>query len=298
MKIISGSSNVAFAQSLAQHLQLPLGKVDISTFANGEKRVWVEEDVKGENVILVQSFGEPTDQHIMEFLLLADALERAGVRHINAVIPWLGYSLQDKVFRPGEPIAAKVVADLISHSYIKRAFLFDLHNTSTPGFFSIPVQHLNAHTLFADYVKKTFDLNNSVVASPDFGGLKRARVFAELLDLPLVKIDKKRDLNTGDVTALGIQGEVKNKNVIIIDDIINTGSTVVSAAAILKENGSQSVHFLASHGPLVATAHQKLHDSALDSIVVTNSIAQVQENDKIIILDAAPLFATELKTWM
>lgn len=297
MKIISGSSNRPFAQAVAEKLGLSLIDVDISTFANGEIRVWVKEPVKGENIVLVQSFSHPTDDYIIECLLIIDALERMGARHINVVIPWMGYSLQDKVFRDGEPIAAKVVANLISNAYIKRAFLLDLHNSSTPGFFSIPTEHLTALNLFAEYAEKNFDLSNFVVASPDFGGLKRARVFAHRLELDLINIDKHRNLRTGKVEAMGVSGEVDGKSVIIYDDLINSGSTVVSAAEILKKEGAREVHFFATHGPLVPTAYHVLEESQVDSVVVSNSINHNGHTGKVKILDVSGLFAKELATW-
>jgi len=237
MKIVSGSSNLSLAKSIAQHLGSDVIDVEISHFHNGEKRVWIKEPVRGQNIILVQSFSAPVDEHIIEYLLLCDALERYGARHVNVVIPWLGYSLQDKVFRDGEPIAAKVIADLVSHSYAKRTFLLDLHNSSTPGFFSVPTQHLTALDVFTEYAQKNFDLKNCVVASPDFGGLKRARTFAERLQVNLTKIDKQRNLHTGEIMDMGLNGEVKGKTVLIFDDLINSGSTVVSASEILKQHG-------------------------------------------------------------
>lgn len=297
MKILSGSSNRPFAQAVAEKLGLTLTNVEISTFANGELRVWIKEPVKGENIILVQSFSHPTDEYIIECLLLIDALERMGARHVNVVIPWMGYSLQDKVFRDGEPIAAKVVANLISKTYVKRAFLLDLHNSSTPGFFEIPTEHLSALNVFAEYAEQNFDLSNFVIASPDFGGLKRARVFAERLDLDLINIDKHRNLHTGKVEAMGVSGEVEGKSVIIFDDLINSGSTVVSAAEILKQEGAKEVHFFATHGPLVPTAYHILEESLIDSVVVTNSINHHGHSGKVKTLDVSGLFANELATW-
>lgn len=297
MKLIAGSSNLPFAHQLATHLQLEVGDVEISQFANGEKRVWIKEPVKGQNVILVQSFSHPTDQHIMEFLLLADALERLGARHVNLVMPWMGYSLQDKSFRDGEPIAAKVVANLVSNAYIKRAFLLDLHNSSTPGFFSIPTHHLSAMDLFAQYVRDHFEVGQCVIASPDFGGLKRARVFAEKLDLPLVNIDKHRDLSSGQVKALAVSGNVKGKEVIVFDDLINGGGTVHSCAELLKESGAVRVHFFATHGPLVESALTILNTSPVDTVVVTNSIYHQASSPKVVTLDVSPIFADALKPW-
>jgi ribose-phosphate pyrophosphokinase len=295
MKLVAGSSNLSFAQNLGQALGLELTVADLTQFGNGEKRVWIKEPIKGENVILVQSFQSDTD--IMEFLLLADALERMGARHINAVIPWLAYSRQDKVFREGEPIAAKVIANLVSNAYIKRAFLLDLHNSSITGFFSIPTQHISALDLFVEYVKQTFDLKEFVVASPDFGGLKRARVFADKLRLPLVNIDKHRDLHTGKAQAMGISGDVAGKSVLLFDDMIDSGGTVVTTAEILKENGANQVHFLATHGPLVASAFAKLENARVDSVIVTDSIFPQGKSSKVNVISVAPLFAEAIKAW-
>lgn len=290
MTILSGSSNVAFSVALAQKLSLPLVQTDISKFANGERRVWIKESLAGEDVIIVQSLSHPTDEHIMELLLLIDAVERLGAREVHVVIPWLGYSLQDKVFRPGEPIAVKVVANLISNSYVRRVYLMDVHNTSTPGFFSIPTTHLSASELFVLYAKEHFELNQAVVASPDFGGLKRARVFANELDLDLVNIDKNRDLHSGKITSAIVQGDVNNKVVLIFDDTIQSGGTVKESAESLKAAGAKEVHFFATHGPMVPKAYQVIKDSMIDSVVVTNSTQQDKDLDKVKVIDSSSLF--------
>jgi ribose-phosphate pyrophosphokinase len=297
MKVIAGSSNPTLAKEIADGLQLELIQTEINTFANGEKRVWIKDTIRGENVILVQTFSQPADEHIMEFLLLVDALQRLGARHVNAVIPWLGYSLQDKVFREGEPIASKVVADLISHAYVKRAFLMDLHNSSTPGFFSIPTHHLSAMPLFIEYVRQNFDVSQSVVASPDFGGIKRARTFASKLEVELVNIDKHRDLTTGETTAMGLHGNVQGKNVFILDDVINTGSTVVTAGSFLKSQGAKSVHFMSTHGIFADNGQDRVDTSEVDSVIVTNSIPQDVPSKKIKTISCAPLFCEALATW-
>ncbi len=297
MKVIAGSSNQPLARKLADQMGLDMVDIELSQFANGEKRVWVKESVKGSNIILVQSFSSPTNDNVLEFLLIADALERMGARHVNLIMPWMGYSLQDKVFRDGEPIAAKVIADLVSNSYIKRVFVLDLHNSSTPGFFSIPTQHLTALQLFADYAQQHFDLSNAVVVSPDFGGIKKARQLAEKLNLELANIDKHRNLKTGEVTAMGLSGDVDGKTVLIFDDVINSGSTVVTAAETLKKHGAQAVHFMATHGPLVPTAFEKIEASEVDSVVVTNSILHDESTSKMKTIDVTPLFIQELETW-
>jgi ribose-phosphate pyrophosphokinase len=298
MKLISGSSNKALGNSIAKKLGIDQLNADISEFSNGERRIWIKDAVRGQSVVLVQSFSDPCDQHIMEFLLLTDALERLGARHINVIIPWLGYSLQDKVFRQGEPIAAKVVANLVSNSYIKRAFFMDLHNTSTPGFFSIPTSHLSAINVFVKYARDNIDMSKIVVASPDFGGLKKARVFADILKTDLVNIDKKRDLKTGKVVAVGMSGgTVKDKTVIIFDDCIVSGGTVMETARLLKEEGATAVHFFATHGLFTGDSQQKLAKSAVDTIVITNSIHHDKLEPKITSLDVGQVFADELKDW-
>ncbi len=299
MKLISGSSNTPFSEKLASALDVSIANVEISAFANGEKRVWVQESVQGENCVLVQSFYKHPDEYIMEFLLLADALERMGARHVNAVIPWLGYSLQDKVFREGEPIAAKVVAQLASNAYIKRVYLLDVHNSSLPGFFSIPTVHISALELFATYIKKTYDTANCMVASPDFGGMKRARVLANTLEYELVNIDKHRDLNTGEVTAMDLSGDdVTGKTIVIFDDCILSGGTVLEASKLLKSRGAAEVHFLATHGVFTPGAIEKLAESDdVNSIVITNSIHHPDLPEKFTVLDVSPLFADKISAW-
>ncbi len=304
MKIVSGSSNLQIAQGMAQLFGTQLVDVALSHFANGEKRVWIKEPVRGQNVVLIQSLSAPVDEHTVELLLLVDALERMGARHINLVMPWMGYSLQDKVFREGEPIAAKVVADLISNSYIKRVFLLDLHNSSTPGFFSIPTQHLTAMNLFVEEVQNKFHKEHLLVASPDFGGMKRARVFAEKLGVELVNVDKHRDLTTGVTRAIGVSGDVSGKIVVVFDDIINSGGTVVNTAELLKARGAVEVHFFATHGIFADSGAQKIQDSVVDSVVVTNSIPQLPSggqpdaSPKIHYLESSQLFVDALRPWI
>jgi ribose-phosphate pyrophosphokinase len=298
MKLISGTSNPNLAQKIAKELKIDLVNAKIDKFSNGEKRVWIKDELRGENVTVVQSFVQPVDETIIETLLIIDALERLGVRHVSLVIPWMGYSLQDKVFRPGEPISAKVIANLCSNAYVKRALLMDLHNDSIPAFFDIPTNYLSALEIFTQHVQHHFDLKQSVVASPDFGGLKRARTFAKKLNLDLVNIDKTRDLQNGKVRAVHLHGEVKNKNVIILDDVIVSGSTVVESAKCLKDNEAKEVVFIASHGLLTGNAKQKLQNSLIDQVWITNSIYHANLPSKIKTLNVAPVFAQALKKWV
>lgn len=297
MKIIAGSSNLPLAKNIALQLKTSLVDVELNEFANHERRVWVKDEVRGKNICLVQSFAHPVDTHIIETLLMIDALERMGARKVILMIPWLGYSLQDKVFRRGESMATKVVADMISNHYIKRVFLLDLHNNSIPGFFQVPTEHLSALQLYASYCQENFDLTNSVVVSPDFGGLKRARNLANQLAIPLANIDKERDLLTGQVTSNAIHGQVANKIALVFDDVIMSGSTVVESAKILKENGASQVHFLSTHGVFCNSGQEKIASSLVDSVVVTNSIAHQQLDHKIKQLDISPLLSSVLTSW-
>ena len=296
MKLISGSSNQSLANEVAQKLGVEQVQVEISRFANSETKVWIKEDIQDETIILLQSFSQPTDKHIIEFLLLADAIERAGAEEVIAVIPWLGYSLQDKVFRPGEPISAKVVANMVSSSFVKRIILIDLHNSSIPGFFSKPTLHLSAMSLMADHISNEIeDKSNYVVASPDFGGLKRAFEFAERLDLPLAKIDKRRDLHTRKIVGMNLNGEVTNKTVLIFDDVILSGGTVRQAAHILKKHGAKEVVFLATHGLFVNDSLAKLQASAVDRIIIANTIEQENLPAKISQVSVAKMITQAIK---
>jgi ribose-phosphate pyrophosphokinase len=292
MFIFSGSSNPKLAAKIAEKANAIPGDVSIEVFANGEKRVRILSDVMGKEVAIVQSFTSPVDSNIMEFLLMADALERAGSRRVIAIIPWMGYSLQDKVFRDGEPIAARVVADLISHAFTRRVLLLDLHNSSIPGFFSVPTQHLRAISLFEQYVKNQFQLSDAVVVSPDFGGIKAARVFADRLGVELANIDKHRDLHTGKVTPMGVAGHsIKDKICFVYDDVINTGSTVVEGAKFLKEHGAREVHFCVSHGLFANGGMKKMTEEAIDSVVITDSVYHPELSEKVKVVSAADLFA-------
>jgi ribose-phosphate pyrophosphokinase len=251
----------------------------------------------------VQSFSTPVDEHVLETLLLVDALERLGAKELTLIIPWMGYSLQDKVFREGEAIAAKVVANVLSNTFINRIFLLDLHNPSIPGFFSVPTYHLSAKNLFINELKSTSQLEDAVVVSPDFGGLKRARSFAQSIDAPLLNIDKSRDLRTGQVTAHALHGgEVAGKNVLIFDDVIVSGGTVAESANLLKKEGARRVTFIATHGIFCNDGLETIEQSQIDQLLVSNSIAQpadrLTQAPKTNYLSLGKLFARGLADWL
>jgi len=298
MLLLSGSSNQPLADELAQQLEIDILPVDIEQFPNSEKRVLIKGDVVNQDVVVVQSLAAPVDENIMELLLLTDALERAGADQVHAVIPWLGYSLQDKVFRPGESLSAKVVSNLISQSFIDRVLLIDIHNKSIPGFFSVPTTVLSGLELFAGYIEQRWEHDNLVVCSPDFGGLKRARELAVRLGINLTNIDKQRDLQTGQVTATAVHGDVKDKTVVIFDDCIVGGGTVIESAKILKESGAKEVHFVSTHGLFTGDAQDRIAESDVDSVIITNSIHHPQLSSKISQISVAPLFTEALKSWL
>lgn len=294
MKVVSGSSNPSLAQNIADQLQTEIIPCEIGKFANGESRIQVDQAAKGQDILLVQSFSLPVDEHIIETLLIADALERLGAQSVELFIPWFGYSFQDKVFMPGQPLSAKVMARIIESTCIQKVHLLDLHNISIPGFFSIPTYHLSIMSTFAQYVREHFKLDQAVVASPDYGGLKRAREFAKELSVELVSVEKHRDLKTGEVATVKLEGDVQDKIVFVFDDAILAGSTTIEVSKILKEHGAQAVHFLATHGVFTGDAPHNLIDSPVDSVVITNSIAQTNLPSKITVLDVSKTLVENL----
>ncbi len=298
MKIFSGSSNQPLAKKIAKILKIKMGNLELSKFPNGEARVWIKEDVNGQDCVVVQSFSPFPNSMIIELLLIIDGLVRAGAAKIFAIIPWLAYSLQDKVFRTGEPIAAKVISRMISASGVARIFTVDLHNDSVAGFFEIPVMHYSARQLFVDYIKKEIK-NNAVVVSPDFGAMKRSRLFAQDLKLEQIAIDKERDRATGELTIHGISSPVKGKTCLIFDDLINTGRTVVSVARTLKAEGARAVYFFATHHLYLKEAITALSKSSVDKVIVTDSIAPQQKSEKkLTVLSLAPIFVEGIKKWL
>lgn len=291
MKVVTNSSNCHFAKSFASNLGLSLIDVYFDKFKNNEKKLRIKDEVAGEKIILVADLIKSCDEMILETLFLADALNRCGAREISLVIPYLSYSLQDKIFLTGESLTSKIVANLFSQSGLfKHIFLFDLHNPSVVGFFSIPTYHLDSLDFFAEYIAQHSDSATRVISSPDFGGLKKARRLAEKLNSKLVYVDKKRDLNSGKVTINDFFGEVEEKDIFILDDIIVSGSTAISLAKNLKKAGAKSVSFLATHGLMIDNCRENLENSLLDKIVITNTVEQKHLSDKFEVLDLTDFF--------
>lgn len=295
MILLSGSSNLPLAQKIAAEMGTTLGKTELTTFKNGELRVYIKEPVKGHDIALIQSFSEPTDTHIIEFALMTDALFRSGARRVFAVIPWFGYSMQDKVFRPGEPIAAKVIASMLSSQSIYRFILMHLHNNSMQGFFSVPSSVLASDAIFEEEIKKYSDV---VLVSSDFGSLKHVGRMAERLDLPYASIDKRRDLKTGKVETRSIVGDVDGKTAVIIDDNINAGGTTVEVSKILRANGAKKIIMMATHALFAGTATKDLQESEVDEVVVADTIDTTNKQfPKLRVVSVASIFADELKQW-
>jgi len=294
MKVVTGTTNSKLAEKIAKNVQAEVLTAECTTFNNGEQKIWLNAKLAGETVVFVQTLDNPVDSNIIQLLLMVDAAERLGAKQISVVIPWLGYSLQDKVFREGEAIAAKVIADLLSQKSIDRIFLVDLHSASIPAFFSVPTTHLSVLNLFVEHTQKNFDLSDCVVVSPDFGGIKRAQQFASALGVPFANIDKRRDLEDGEVTAVAIHGDVEDKICLTYDDAIVSGGTVIETTQLLMKEGSKEVHIFATHGLFAQKSESILQESGAKSIVVTNSVAQKKHNEKIKIIDIAPVIAESI----
>ena len=271
--IISGSSNIPLALKLSADSKIPLGKITTGRFSNGEAKVRIEEEIYGNTFYVVQSLSQPVDEHIMELCLMVDALKRGGAEKIVAVVPWFGYGVQDKVFMPGEALSSKVVIDFLETVGVHSLITVDLHSENIIGFFEIPVVHVTAVPLFAKYIVEKYG-KDTLVVSPDFGGAKRARRFAKEMgqEGTIGIIDKERSLTTGEVELRGINLDVKGKIVIIPDDFISTGSTMVEVIPLLKKAGAAKIIACITHPILAKDAAKHIAESDLDELIVTDSI--------------------------
>ena len=296
--LFSGSSNVPLATEVAKLLHTTLGKVELARFSDGELRPWIREDLRDKTVIVLESFSNPTDEHIMEMVLMGDAIRRMAPKNMIAVIPYMAYSRQDKLHRPGEPISARVIAKFLELSMFSEMICVDLHNDAIVGFFQVPVTHISAQPVLAEEIKR-MNLKNPVIISPDVGGVKRARNFAYTLKLPMVVMEKRRYMDKTDTSEVfQIIGDVSGKTAIIIDDIIATGSTIVQSAKSLARAGAASVVVVATHGVLAGDAVDNLMNAQLEKIIVTNSIDIQKEKrfPKLNVISIAPIVADAIST--
>ena len=292
IKIFTGNSNIPLAEEIASNLGMTLGQGYASTFSNGETRVSIEETVRGCDVYIVQSLSNPVDHHIMELLIMMDAMKRASAGRITAVIPYFAYARQDRKTRPREPISAKLLANLITVAGANRVITMDLHAGQIQGFFDIPVDPLQASPILAEYIKNNLNLDNSVVVSPDVGGVARARAFASRLHLPIAIIDKRRPA-PNESEVMYIVGDVKGKTCIVIDDMIDTGGTLIKGADALLEEGAIEVYACATHPVFSGNAIENIKKSHIKKVIVTNTIRLDKDQlcDKIEVLSVAKLFA-------
>jgi ribose-phosphate pyrophosphokinase len=297
LKIFSGTANLALADEVCTYLGLARGQANVSRFQDGEAYVQILENVRGADVFVMQPTCYPVDEHLMELLLMIDALKRASARRITPVIPYFGYSRQDRKDRPRAPISAKLVADLLTTAGASRCVIVDLHAPQIQGFFNIPVDHLFASPVLVDYWKR-MQLPDLTIVSPDAGGVERARFFAKKMDSALAIVDKRR-VEMDITEVMHVIGDVRGRNCVLLDDIIDTAGTLVKTARALVENGAQKVYACASHAVLSGGALQRIHESHLEQVVVTNTIPlneEAQREPKIKALTIAGLIARAIQS--
>ncbi len=296
-KIFCGTANEALTDEICSFLDLQRGKATVTRFSDGEAYIHIQENVRGADVFVVQPTCFPVDEHLMELLLLVDALKRASARRITTVIPYYGYARQDRKDKPRVPVSAKVIADLLTTAGAHRALVVDLHAPQIAGFFNIPVDHIFASPVLVDHFKK-MQLPNLTVVSPDAGGVERARFFAKKIDAALAIVDKRRtDMNVAEV--MHVIGDVKGRTCLIIDDIIDTAGTLVKTAEALINAGATKVFACASHPVLSGPAIERISKSRLEEVVVTNTIpltAAAQAEPKIKVLSIAGLLGRTIQS--
>jgi ribose-phosphate pyrophosphokinase len=297
LKIFSGNAHPALAEEICSYLEVPLGKAQVDRFPDGEVRLQIGENVRGADVFVVQPTSTPVNENLMELLIMLDAFRRASAQRITAVMPYYGYARQDRKDRPRVPISSKLVADLLTSAGANRVLALDLHASQIQGYFNIPVDHLYATPVTVDYFRR-LKLKSLVVVSPDPGGVERARAFAKKLSVPLAIIDKRRE--TPDVVeVMNVIGEVAGKTCLIVDDMVDTGGTLVRGAQALLDKGAVHVYACATHGVFASGAIQKICDAPLEQTVVTNSIPLSpagQKCAKIRVLSVAKLLGSAIRS--
>ena len=298
LKIFSGNAHPELAREIAASLGTTVGEADVGRFPDGEVRVQILENVRGADVFLIQPTCRPVNDNLVELLIMLDAFRRASADRITTVIPYYGYARQDRKDRPRVPISSKVVADLLTSASANRVLTLDLHAGQIQGYFNIPVDHLYATPVTVEYFRK-LELENLTVVSPDTGGVERARAFAKRLVAPLAIIDKRRE-DAHTVEVMNVIGEVEGRTCLLVDDLIDTGGTIVRAARALKQQGAERVYACCVHGVFAGDAIEKLCSSDLEQVVVTNSVpppphAQ-QTSSRIRVLSVASLFAEAVRS--
>ncbi len=291
--LFSGTANPTLAKDIATYLEMPLSGATINRFSDGEINVQISESVRGKDVFIIQPTCAPANANLMELLIMTDALKRSSAKSITAVVPYFGYARQDRKAAPRVPISAKLVADMMETAGITRVVTIDLHASQIQGFFNIPVDNLYGAILFSDYIKSK-NLANPIIASPDIGGVARARYFAGRLGLDMVIVDKRREkANVAEV--MNVIGDVEGKDVILIDDMVDTAGTMVKGASALKELGATSVMAYCTHPVLSGPAFDRIRDGALDELVVSDTIPVTQKCEKIKVLSTAKMLGEVIR---
>ncbi len=296
IQLFTGNSNRTLAKEIAEFLGIDVGDATVSTFSDGEITVQINENIRGSDVFVIQSTCTPVNNNLMELLLMVDAARRASAGRITAVMPYYGYARQDRKAQPRVPISARLIADLLSVTGIDRVLTIDLHAGQIQGFFDVPVDHLYASPVLVEHVKKEY-MSDLVIVSPDAGGVERARAFAKRLNASLAIIDKRREkANVSQV--MHVIGDVEGKNAILFDDMIDTAGTITQAAAALKENGAKRVVAACAHAVLSGPALERINDSALENVIVTNTIPMEDNKakcSKLTVLSVAALLGEAIK---
>lgn len=298
IKLFTGNAHKELATEIAKYLDIPIGDATVSQFSDGEIMVQINENVRGSDVFVLQPTSTPVNWHIMELLLMVDALKRASARRITAVISYYGYARQDRKVQPRVPISAKLVADLITAAGTNRVLTMDLHAAQIQGFFNIPVDNLYASPVLLDYVENKYNHKKRlVIVSPDAGGVERARAFARKLQSTIAIIDKRREAaNVSQI--MNVIGDVKGKNTIILDDMIDTGGTTIQAASALKEKGAKRVIAACTHPVLSGSAVDNVNKSGIEELIVTNTIplqGKKEKCKKLTVLSIAPLIGEAIR---
>jgi ribose-phosphate pyrophosphokinase len=291
--IFSGTANVELANEIAKYLEMPLSIATINRFSDGEINVQIAQSVRGKDVFIIQPTCVPTNDNLMELLIMTDALKRSSAKSITAIVPYYGYARQDRKAAPRVPITAKLVANLMETAGITRMVTIDLHASQIQGFFDIPVDNLYGAILFVNYIKSK-ELKNPIIASPDIGGVARARYFAQRLGLDMVIVDKRRQ-KANESEVMNVIGDVEGKDVILIDDMIDTAGTMVKAAEALKKLGATSVMACCTHPVLSGPALDRIAKGELDELVVTNTIPMKHSSHKIKMLSTASMLGEVIR---
>ncbi len=296
LKVFSGNSNTLLAQEISKELQIPLGKANVKRFSDGEIQVEIEENVRGMDVFVVQSTCTPVNVYLMELLIMMDAMKRASAERVTAVMPYYGYARQDRKVAPRAPITAKLIADLITTAGASRVLTIDLHAGQIQGFFNIPVDHLYSAPVMIEFIKKKF-ADNLVIVSPDAGGVERARAFGKRLGASLAIIDKRRP-EPNQSSVMNIIGEIQNKTALLLDDMVDTAGTLTQSADALLKAGAKRVAACCTHPVLSGAAIERINKSALQELVVTDTIPLREEAKsckKIVALSVSKLLGEAIK---